>query len=136
MNFTEVDKYLQYLALELKKRCDSNGLEINPTKSAKIIHKIGLEHLKLSPDKISLIRNVVLLNSARARKPNNAFNIENDPSNVCQHILLHANASRQTANLVQQAKHVKSQIEAMRSKLFKLRQKSKQKIKKKIKIQT
>ena len=116
MDFTEVEKYLQYLALELKKGCDSNGLEINPTKSAKIIHKIGLEHLKLSPNKISLIRNVGLLNSARARKPNNASDIENDPSNVCQHILHQANASRQTANLVQHAKQVKSQIEAMRAK--------------------
>ena len=67
--------------------CNSNGLEINPSKSAKIIHKIGLEHLKLSPDKISLIRSVGLLNSALAREPNNAPEIENDVSIVCQQIL-------------------------------------------------
>ena len=116
MNFTKVDKNLQCLALELKKGCDSKGLEINSSESAKIIHKIGLEHLKLSPNKTSLIKSVGLLNSALARKPNNASDIENDLSNVCQHILQQANASRQTANLIQHAKQVKSQIESMRAK--------------------
>ena len=118
MNFTEVDNNLQSLALELKNVCDSNGLEINPSKSAKVIHKIGLEHIKLSPDKISLIKSVGMLNSALARKPNNASDIENDLSNVCLYILKLAKASRQTANLVQHAKYVKSQIELMRAKII------------------
>ena len=116
MNFTDVDKNLKSLALELKDACDSKGVEINPSQSAKTIHKIGLEHLKLSPDKISLIRSVGLLNSALAREPNNASEIKNDLSKVCQHILEQANASRQTANLVQHAKYVKLQIESMRAK--------------------
>ena len=116
LNFTEVHKNLQYLVLKLKKGCDSNGLEINPCESAKIIHKIGLEHLKLSPDKVSLIKSVGLLNSALAREPSNASDIENDLSNACQHILQQANASCQTVDLVQHAKHVIPQIESMRAK--------------------
>ena len=116
MNSAEVDKNVKTLALELKDACDSNNLEINPCESAKIIYKIGLEHFKLSPDKISLVRSVGLLNSALAREPNNASEIENDLAKVCQHILLQANASPQTADLVQEAKYVKSQIESMRAK--------------------
>ena len=116
MNFSEIDKNLQYLALELKTLCDSRGIEISSKKSAKIIHKIGLEYLKLSPDKVSLIRSVGLLNSALARQPNNASKIESDLAKVCQHIVKQANASRQTVDLVQHAKYVKSQIKLMRTK--------------------
>ena len=116
MNSAEVDKNVKILALELKNACDSNDLETNPSESAKIFYKIGLEHFRLSPDKISLIRSVGLLNSALARKANNASEIEKDLAKICQHILQQANASRQTVNLVHQAKYVKSQIESMRAK--------------------
>ena len=69
---------LKALALKLKDACDPKGQEINPSKSAKIIHQIGLEHFRRSPDKICLIKGVGLLNSAIARNPNNASDIEKD----------------------------------------------------------
>ena len=107
---------LKSLALELKAACDKNGQEINSIKSAKIIHKLGLAHLKHRQDQISLIKSVGLLNSAIARKPNNADEIQRDLSSLCQLILRKANAQNQSVNLIEHAKFVKSQIESMRDK--------------------
>ena len=112
----EYDEELRSIAVKLKVFCDKSGKEIDYSKSAKIIHKIGRLHLKLSPDKISLIKAVGLFNSAIARKPDNVSEIEEDLSEICQRILKIANARDQTANLIEQAYYVKSQIELMREK--------------------
>ena len=103
------------LALQLKLICNDKGIENNPKMSAQIIYQMGLEHFKMSPDQISLIKCVGLLNSAIARNPNNVSDIKQDLYQKCQHILQLANAKDKTADLVAQANHIKSQINEMRS---------------------
>ena len=103
------------LAWELKLQCNNKGIENDCKKSAEIIYKIGLEHFKMSPDKISLIKCIGLLNSAIARNPNNVFDIKQDLYYKCQHILQLANAKNQTTDLLLQASIVKAQIESMRN---------------------
>ena len=115
----EGSSYLQQLkelALQLQTTCDKKGVETDCGKSAEIIHKLGLMHLKRSPEKIALIKGVGLLNSAIARKPSNVAEIEKDLSEICHHILKKANAQDVKSNLIEQAKLVKSQIESMRGK--------------------
>ena len=102
------------LALQLKLNCNDQGIENNPKMSAQIIYQMGLEHFKMSPDKISLIKCVGLLNSAIARNPNNVSDIKQDLYQKCQHILQQANAKDKTADLLAQATHIKSQINEMR----------------------
>ena len=113
------DKELKTLCWELQSACVFNngkGIESDPVKSAKIMHRIGLVHLKQKQEKISLIKCVGLLNSAIVRKPSNVPEIEKDLSKVCEHILKTANAQNPTADLIAQAKLVKSQIQLMRQK--------------------
>ena len=109
------DKAIKDLAIKLQSLCDDKGIEIKPTKSAEIIHELGLLHLKQSPDKIGLIKSVGLLNAAIVRKPKNVSKIEEDLCKVCVHILEQANAQDQKADLIEKAKHVKSRFESMRS---------------------
>ena len=103
-----------HLALQLKLNCNDKGIENNPKMSAHIIYQMGLEHFKSSPDKISLIKCVDLLNSAIARNSSNVTEIIQDLHQKCQHILQLANAKDKTADLLAQAKHIKSQINEMR----------------------
>ena len=108
---------LRELAEQLKRCCNEKnekGIQQDLTDSAKTIHEIALEHFKMSPDKISLIKCIGLLNSALVRKPNNASDIEKDLYDKCRHILQQANAKDQTADLSTKAKLVKSQIDFMR----------------------
>ena len=102
------------LALQLKLIYNDKGIENNPKMSAQIIYQMGLEHIKMSPDKISLIKCIGLLNSAIARNPSNVSDIKQDLYQTCQHILQLANAKDKTADLLAQAKHIKSQINEMR----------------------
>jgi len=108
------NKILRDHALNLKAICDQNGHEIDPSVSAPIFYKLGLFYYKQSPDKISLVKSVGLLNSAVVRKPHNVFEIEKRLSKICREILRLANARDQKANLIKHAQYVKSQIELMR----------------------
>ena len=84
--------------------------ETEPQKAAEIIHKIALIYKRQSPDKISLIKCVGLLNAAIIRKPSNISQIEADLTEVCKHILKQANAEDHTADLIDKAKRVKDEI--------------------------
>ena len=84
--------------------------ETEPEKAAEIIHKIALIYKRQSPDKISLIKCVGLLNAAIIRKPSNISQIEADLTEVCKHILKQANAKDHTADLIDKAKRVKNGI--------------------------
>ena len=108
---------LRQLAAELKTVCDNKGKEKKNdlSRSSLVFHQLATEYKKLSPDKFSLIKSVGLLNAAITRKPANVFQIENDLSQLCRHILQQANAHKQSADLVKQAKTVKSLITQMRS---------------------
>ena len=107
---------IKRLALELNQLCNDKGVELHPSTSAVTIYKIGLEHFKRSPDKVSLIKSVGLLNSAIVRNPKNVSEIKEKLSTICQHILQTANAQNPAADLIQHASFLKDCIKRFRDK--------------------
>ena len=94
--------------------CDESGKETNPAKAAEVLHQIGLIYRKRSPHKLSLIKCVGLLNACIVRNPLNLNKVQHDIYEVCHHILHHANAQNQTADLINKAAEVKKLFEVMR----------------------
>ena len=103
------------LVNRLRSLCNKQGKEIFPKKCAQLFHQLGLIYRKRSPDKISLVKCVGLLNAAIVRKPHNATQIESDLSEVCQHILKLADTKNQSADMIAKAKEVYAEIEQLRA---------------------
>ena len=103
------------LAQQLKNACYESGEEIDPSKSATIIHKLGLIYRQRSPDKFSLIKSAGLLNAAIIRKPPDVSEIKQDLADLCKHILQQAEAPDQTADLIEKAEEVKSSFTQLRN---------------------
>ena len=109
------------LARQVKENyCDETGKEINAAKAGEIFHEIGLIYSRRSPDKISLIKSVGLLNAAIVRNPSTISKIKTDLSRICQHILQQAGARVQNADLIQKAKQSKISISNLRKKVKKI----------------
>ena len=89
--------------------------ETDPENAAEILHKIALIHKLRSPDKVSLIRCVGLLNAAILRNPSNFSQIKADLVDICQHVLDQAIANNRNADLVAKANTVKDKITKMRN---------------------
>ena len=89
-------------------------METDPEKSAEMLYKIALIHKQRSPDKVSLIRCVGLLNAAILRNPSNICQIKIDLIDVCKHTLEQANANNRNADLVAKANAVKVEINQLR----------------------
>ena len=114
-----LDEELQ-LAEQMKQSyCkESVGKQLKETdheNAAEILHKIALIHKQRSPDKISLIRCIGLLNAAILRNPSNISQIKADLIDVCKHVLELANASNRNADLVDKANTVKHEIKKLRN---------------------
>ena len=107
---------IKRLALELNQLCNDKGVELHPPTSAVTIYKLGLELFKRSPDKVSLIQSVGLLNSAIVRNPKNVLEIKEKLSTICQHILKAANAQNPELDLIQHANFLKDRIIRFRDK--------------------
>ena len=104
------------LAQQMKDTCcDESGKEINPAKTAEILHQIGLIYRKRSPDKISLMKSAGLLNAAIVRNPPNVSQIISDLSELCRHILEQSNANNQTADLIAKSQQVKTSVIKLRN---------------------
>ena len=93
---------------------DGKIQESQPEKAAEILHKIGLIYRQRSPDKISLIQSVGLLNAAIFRNPSNVSEIKSDLSKINRHILIQAHATTQNADLIKRAILVKESINELR----------------------
>ena len=90
--------------------------ETDPKKSAEILHKIALIYKQRSPDKISLVRCIGLLNADILRNPSNISQIKADLIDVCKHILEQANANNCNADLViAKANTIKDEIKKLRN---------------------
>ena len=89
--------------------------ETDPEKAAEILHKIALIYKLRSPDKISLIKCVGLLNAAILRNPSNISQVKADLTDVCKHVLKQANANNLNADLVALANTVKDKIKKLRN---------------------
>ena len=90
--------------------------ETDPKNAAEILHKIALNYKQRSPDKISLVRCVGLLNAAILRNPSNISQIKADLIDVCKHVLEQANANTRNADLVvAKANTVKHEIKKLRN---------------------
>ena len=104
------------LAKNMKEKyCDITGKETNPAKAAEILHQIGLNYRKRSPDKISLIKSAGLLNAAIVRNPSNVSQIKSDLSEVCRHILKKSKAKNQNADLIGKSEQLKILITKLRN---------------------
>ena len=107
------------LAEQMKEYCNASvgkqWKETEPEKAAEIIYKIALIYKRRSPDKISLIKCVGLLNAAIFRKPLNFSQIQADLADVCRHILAQANADIRHADLIRKASLVKEAIRNLRN---------------------
>ena len=115
-DFLPYDEKIFSISLKLQMDCSNNGTEIDPKKSANLFYLLGKAHFKHSVgNKISLLRSVGLLNSALARKPVNASNIEKELKEICRHVLQLANACSMNADLISKADDVKlNMIKSMR----------------------
>ena len=113
------------LAQQLKDVCDGSGKEIDPFKSAAIFHALGLIYRHRSPDKFSLIKSAGLLNGAIMRKLLNVSAIEQDLTDLCKHILLQAEAAKQTSDFIEKAEEVKSSFAQLRNEVDQFLSKSK-----------
>ena len=112
----EEDELIQ----RLRTLCDVKGRETQPKKSADIIRQLGLIYRKRTPNKISLIKSIGLLNAAIVRKPANVSQIESDLFEVCQHILQLAGVKYQLrfdASLISKAKQYHTYIQRLRAKV-------------------
>ena len=90
--------------------------ETDPEKSAEILHKIALIYKQRSPDKISLVRCVGLLNAAILRNPSNISQIKADLIDVSKHVLEQANANNCNAGIVvAKANTVKDEFKKLRN---------------------
>ena len=89
--------------------------ETDPEKAAEILHKIALIYKLRSPNKISLIKCVGLLNAAILRNPSNISQVKADLTDVCKHVLKQANANNPNADLVALANTVKDEIKKLRN---------------------
>ena len=90
-------------------------VETEPQKAAEIFHQIALIHKRQSPDKISLIRCVGLLNAAIFRNPANVFQIKADLAEVCKHVLEKANANICSTDLITKSNSVRDEIRKLRN---------------------
>ena len=112
------------LAHKLRKICDQNGKELNPPKSAPILHELGRiyhEKGRTGHDKISMIQSAALYNAAILRSSNNETlkqTIQKDLLSLCRLILKEARANNPSSDLVEHSIEVKAAIEDMRSKVM------------------
>ena len=89
--------------------------ETDPEKSVEILHKISLIYKLRSPDKISLIRYVGLLNAAILRNSSSVSQVKADFIDVCHHVLEQENANNRNADIVAKASTVKDEIKKLRN---------------------
>ena len=88
--------------------------ETDPENAAEILHKIASIYKLRSPDKVSLIKCVGLLNAAILRNPSNISQMKADLNDVCKHVLEHAKANNRNADLVAKANTVKDEFQKLR----------------------
>ena len=98
---------------ELRRLCDNKGKEKNPEAAADIFNQMGLLYKTKSPDKISLLQSVALLNAALTRQPDNS-KFKNDLTEMCNHVL-HCAKAKQKKCLLKISCNVRKQIDVMRT---------------------
>ena len=109
------------LVEELKKLCDKNGKELEPTKSAAIFQQLAKVYQKRQPELITdrmicMIKSAALFNAAIVRSEFSQ-DIENYLKDLCSQILHEAGAKQKDADLIEQANIVAVEIKKMRDKV-------------------
>ena len=103
----------QILSDKLRKICNEKGEELYPEQSAPIFYEFALLYKRKTPNKISLIQSAALLNAAIVRQPTEQ-KFQNDLKQLCEHVLICADATKRQADLVKIANHVKEMVTEMR----------------------
>ena len=114
----KLDTEEKELAEKLKLLCDENGKETSPTESAGILHQLGRvyhERGKQDGDKmICWIQSAALFNAALIRTKN-TLEIQKDLKQLCNDILIAADANDKSADLIDQSIRVKKKIKSLRN---------------------
>ena len=91
--------------------------ETEPQKAAEIIYEIAKIYRNCSPDKISLIKSVGLLNAAIVRNPSNVAQIKSELSDLCHHILKESEAQNHNVDLLAKSNEVKKLFNKLRGEI-------------------
>ena len=102
------------LVEQLRSLCYENGSEIDPCKSAEILHKLGNLYANRAPNKVRFIQSAVLLNAALRRDPKNAEEILNDLKKLCSKVLSESKAHKDKADLVEISKTIFQAVQRFR----------------------
>ena len=123
--YDDYTKQEQSLVEELQANCqDNDGKEIDLNISARILHELGLLHLRRSANACSiesmvcLIKSAVLLNAALVRTntdSDNAKLIKQDLNQLFQHLLRAAGTECTNVDLLAKSEKVKRLVESMRN---------------------
>jgi len=106
------------LSNKLRGMCNKNGEELEPKKTAEVLHSLGKVYRQRSPNKLDLIiRSVMLFKAALVRISDNAEEIRKDLKEVCNHVLKLANAKCSYTDLRNEASSMKESIQDFRSKV-------------------
>ena len=119
----DLDKEEDDLVEKLKKICDKNGKELEPTKSAAVFHQLAKIYQKRQPELIThrmicVVKSAALFNAAIVRS-DDSQNIESDLKDLCSEILHEAGAKQKDADLIEQVNIVAAAIKKMRDKVKK-----------------
>ena len=125
LNNDDYTKQGQSLVEELKSNCqDNDGKEIDLNISARILHKLGLLHLRRSANTYSvesmfcLIRSAVLLNAALVRTDTDSDDkklIKQDLNQLFQHLLRAAGVECTNVDLFAKSEEIKRLVQNMRN---------------------
>ena len=114
----KLDTKEKELAQKLKLLCDENGKETNPTGSAVLLHQLGRvyhERGKQDDDKmICWIQSAALFNAALIRTEY-ISEIQKDLKQLCNDILIAADANDKSVDLIDQSIHVKEKVKSLRN---------------------
>jgi len=80
------------LSNKLRGICNDKGEELEPKETAKVLHSLGKVYRQRSPNKLDLIRSVILFVAALVRNSDNKDEIKKDQYDVFDHVLKLANA--------------------------------------------
>ena len=121
---TNFDDEEEKLVTRLKRLCNDEGKEMNPSASARIFHELGklyINNESSDSDMFRFIKSAALFNAAIVRTRDTELSlrlkIEKDLESLCALVLRTANASNKDAKLVEQSVRVKQKVTKMRERV-------------------
>ena len=113
-----LDDHEKFLSQKLRDMCNEKGEELEPKQTAKVLHSLGKVYRQRSPNKLDLIRSVILFNAALVRNSDNKEEIGRDLKEVCDHVFELSKKKCTNTDLINAASSLKQKIQGYRSKVI------------------